>query len=178
MYNPAAGCGTVPGIGVADDENIAAEFLVEPFVEGAPGPHVTAAVEAFRGQDLPVDLGPFASTSSGGLDAIVDAIAAMIRAAMRNGASSVQLRVAPTVEELPVPTLRDALGDILRMAEREIGTTASRWNRAEKQRVVRMLDERGAFLLRGAVDDIAEIMGVSRITIYNYLNALERVSDG
>jgi predicted transcriptional regulator YheO len=41
-----------------------------------------------------------------------------------------------------------------------------------------MLHDRGAFLLRGAVDDIAEIMGVSRITIYNYLNALERVSDG
>jgi len=41
-----------------------------------------------------------------------------------------------------------------------------------------MFDERGAFLLRGAVDDIAEIMGVSRITIYNYLNALEQVPDG
>ncbi len=64
------------------------------------------------------------------------------------------------------------------MAEREIGSTASEWNRAEKQRVVRMLDQRGAFLLRGAVDDIAEIMGVSRITIYNYLNALEHDTDG
>ncbi len=30
----------------------------------------------------------------------------------------------------------------------------------------------GAFLLRGAVDDIAKIMGVSRITIYNYINTL------
>ena len=89
-----------------------------------------------------------------------------------------QLRVAATPEEIPVPTIRDALDDILRMAEREIGTAAADWNRAEKQRVVRMLDERGAFLLRGAVDDIAEIMGVSRITIYNYLNALERGSDG
>jgi predicted transcriptional regulator YheO len=37
-----------------------------------------------------------------------------------------------------------------------------------------MLDERGAFLLRGAVDDMARIMGVSRITIYNYLNAIDR----
>ena len=72
-----------------------------------------------------------------------------------------------------IPSIRDALDDILRMAERETGTLAADWNRAEKQRVVRMLDERGAFLLRGAVDDIAQIMGVSRITIYNYLNALE-----
>jgi len=178
MYKSLTGCGTVPGIGTADDGDIAAEFLVEPFVEGAPGRHVTAAVEAFRDHDLPVDLGPFASTSSGGLEAISDAIADMIRSAMRNGACSVQIRVAATVEELPGPTLHDALGDILRMAEREIGTAAAQWNRSEKQRVVRMFDERGAFLLRGAVDDIAEIMGVSRITIYNYLNALEQVPDG
>jgi uncharacterized protein YqgV (UPF0045/DUF77 family) len=162
----------------ADDRDIAAEFLVEPFVEGDPGPHVTAAIDAFDAHDLAVNLGPFASSASGRLDTMADAIADMIRAAMRSGASSVQLRVAATAGEIPVPTLRDALDDILRMAEREIGSTASEWDRAEKQRVVRMLDQRGAFLLRGAVDDIAEIMGVSRITIYNYLNALEHDTDG
>ena len=63
------------------------------------------------------------------------------------------------------------------MAERETGASASEWNREQKQRVVRMLHERGAFLLRGAVDNIAEIMGVSRITIYNYLNAIEADDD-
>jgi uncharacterized protein YqgV (UPF0045/DUF77 family) len=158
----------------AEQEHIVAEFLVEPFVEGAPGPHVTAAVDAFDDHGLSVDLGPFASFATGGLDEMADAIADMIRAAMGNGATSVQLRVAATAEEIPIPTLHDALDDILRMAEREIGTPATAWSRAQKQRVVRMLEERGAFLLRGAVDDIAEIMGVSRITIYNYLNALER----
>jgi predicted transcriptional regulator YheO len=38
---------------------------------------------------------------------------------------------------------------------------------------VRLLHERGAFLLRKAADDVADTMGVSRITIYNYLNAIE-----
>lgn len=178
MYKSARECGTVASIDAADHGDIAAEFLVEPFFEGAPGPHVAAAVEAFRGHDLSVDLGPFASSASGDLDAMAGAIADMIRAAMRNGASSVQLRVAENVEEIPVPSLHDALDDIVRMAEREIGTAPSQWDRAEKQRVVRMLHDRGAFLLRGAVDDIAEIMGVSRITIYNYLNALEHDADG
>ncbi len=152
---------------------IAAEFLVAPFVEGTPGPHVTAAVDAFDAHGLTVELGPFASSVEGDLDAMADAIAGMVRAAMSSGATSIQLRVASSADEIPIPSIRDALDDILRMAERETGTPAADWNRAEKQRVVRMLDERGAFLLRGAVDDIAQIMGVSRITIYNYLNALE-----
>jgi predicted transcriptional regulator YheO len=37
-----------------------------------------------------------------------------------------------------------------------------------------MLDQRGAFLLRKAVETVGEMMGVSRITIYNYLNAIQR----
>lgn len=153
---------------------IAAEFLIEPFVEGSPGLHVTTAIEAFTRHGLCPELGPFASSATGDIDAMADAIADMIRAAMRNGATSIRLQVAASAAEIPVPSLHNALDDILRMAEREIGSPASDWSRAEKQRVVRMLDERGAFLLRGAVDSIADIMGVSRITIYNYLNAIER----
>ena len=163
---------------MARGTEIAAEFLVAPFVEGEPGPHVTRAVDAFDRRGLVVDLGPFASSVVGDLDAMADAIADMVRAAMAGGATSIQLRVAATPQDIPIPSIRDALDDILRMAEREIGAPANEWERAEKQRVVRMLDERGAFLLRGAVDDIAQIMGVSRITIYNYLNALESESDG
>ena len=41
---------------------------------------------------------------------------------------------------------------------------------------MRLLDERGAFVLRRAVDDIADRMRVSRITIYNYLNAITAVT--
>ena len=37
---------------------------------------------------------------------------------------------------------------------------------------VRMLDEQGAFQLRKSIEYIADVMGVSRITIYNYLNAI------
>ena len=40
--------------------------------------------------------------------------------------------------------------------------------------MVRMLNERGAFLFCGAVEEVADLMGVSRITIYNYLNATRR----
>ena len=46
--------------------------------------------------------------------------------------------------------------------------------REDKQRAVRLLDERGAFTLRRAVEQVADAMGVSRITVYNYLNAIHR----
>ena len=41
----------------------------------------------------------------------------------------------------------------------------------------RILDDRGAFLLRKAVESVGEMMGVSRITIYNYLNAIQADDD-
>ena len=34
-----------------------------------------------------------------------------------------------------------------------------------------MLEERGAFQIRKSIEDTADAMGVSRITVYNYLNA-------
>ena len=154
--------------------SLAAEFLIEPFAEGMPGDHVTAAVDAFSNQGLTVDLGPFASVATGDPDAIADAVGNMIRQSMAAGASSIRIHVGPDIETLNVAPLHDALGNMIRAAERDIGTNSDQWSRAEKQQVVRMLDERGAFLLRGAVDDMARIMGVSRITIYNYLNAIDR----
>jgi len=39
------------------------------------------------------------------------------------------------------------------------------------QGTVRLLDERGAFQLRRSVEVVADALGVSRFTVYNYLNA-------
>lgn len=153
-------------------QNVAVEFLVEPFVEGSPGNHVDAAVLAFSQRDLSVELGPFSSVSGGSLEAIGEAVGAMVVDAMRAGATNINVQVASDADRLGSVTLHDALDGMMRAAERELGSESSEWNREDKQRVVRMLDERGAFLLRGAVDDIATAMGVSRITIYNYLNAI------
>jgi predicted transcriptional regulator YheO len=45
-------------------------------------------------------------------------------------------------------------------------------DRSQKQAAIRQLDEQGAFLLRGAVEDVAAMMEVSRVTLYSYLNAV------
>lgn len=159
------------GVQLTNDD-VAVEFLVEPFVEGAPGNHVDAAVAAFSSRELRVDLGPFSSVVTGPLERIGEAVGAMVVASMRAGATNINVNIANDPGRLGSVSLHDALEGMMRAAERELGTEASTWDRSDKQRVVRMLDERGAFLLRGAVDDIATAMGVSRITIYNYLNAI------
>jgi len=53
------------------------------------------------------------------------------------------------------------------------GRAASQLGRAERIALVGQLRERGVFALRGAVDDVAQRMGVSRTTIYNYLALVE-----
>ena len=56
--------------------------------------------------------------------------------------------------------------------EREFGGRLGDLDRAGKQAAIRILDERGAFTIRRAIEDVADAMGVSRITIYNYLNVI------
>jgi uncharacterized protein YqgV (UPF0045/DUF77 family) len=153
---------------------LSVEFLVEPFAEGAPGDHVQVAVDAFEKRGLEVDLGPFSSVAAGDAETVAGAVADMIRQAMAAGATSIRVHIGSDPTALSVAPLHDALDSMIRAAERDIGAKTEDWSRADKQRVVRLLDEQGAFLLRGAVDDMARIMGVSRITIYNYLNAIDR----
>ncbi|MGI9606766.1 MAG: helix-turn-helix domain-containing protein [Acidimicrobiales bacterium] len=157
----------------ANADHTVVEFLVEPFTEGEPGKHVHAAIDAFEREGIDVEFGAFSSIASGAPDAISRAVASMISSAMAAGATAIRLNVATDRTDLGVGNLQDALDAMIRAVERKIGSTPTDWTRAEKQAAVRLLDERGAFLLRGAVDDIATVMGVSRITIYNYLNAIE-----
>ncbi len=66
-----------------------------------------------------------------------------------------------------------SLDRLVLTVEEQLGSPLAELNRADKQRAVRMLDERGAFRLRKSIEDVGEAMGVSRITIYNYLSAMK-----
>lgn len=74
------------------------EFTVEPFVEGRPGPHVTAAVDAARATGAQVEFGPFGSTCRADSAAMPDILAAVTRAAFANGATHVTLNVSKVPE--------------------------------------------------------------------------------
>ena len=82
-----------------------------------------------------------------------------------------------TIAAVRLPPLHGALDRVIEGVERDLGGKLSTLSRDGKQTAIRLLDERGAFVLRRAVEDIADVMGVSRITVYNYLNALHRNSD-
>lgn len=69
------------------------EFTIEPFVEGQPGPHVTAAIEAVRALGHAVEFGPFGSGCVVPADRTADVVAAVVRAALEHGADHVNIDV-------------------------------------------------------------------------------------
>jgi uncharacterized protein YqgV (UPF0045/DUF77 family) len=73
--------------------SLVVEFTIEPFVEGEPGPHVRAAVEAAERSGVTVDFGPFGTTVSGDDDAVLTAVDRLLRAATEAGATRVSLQV-------------------------------------------------------------------------------------
>ncbi len=69
-------------------------------------------------------------------------------------------------------SLHDVLDRMVTQVETELGGNLADLERIQKQVAVRLLDERGAFRLRKSINQVADQMGVSRITIYNYLNSI------
>ncbi|MGQ4511597.1 helix-turn-helix domain-containing protein [Streptomyces sp. DW26H14] len=69
-----------------------------------------------------------------------------------------------------LPQLADSLDHILAALERTHGMPLAELDRRTKQAVVRGLEARGAFSVRHGVETVASALGVSRFTVYNYLN--------
>lgn len=78
----------------------------------------------------------------------------------------------------PAAELHGALDRLVSGVERELGRPLAALSREDKQRAVRLLDQRGAFTLRKAVEDVADALGVSRFTVYNYLNSAQPAAPG
>jgi hypothetical protein len=69
-----------------------------------------------------------------------------------------------------LPQLADSLEQILAALERRHGMPLAQLDRKSKQEIVRSLEARGAFSVRHGVETVAGALGVSRFTVYNYLN--------
>jgi hypothetical protein len=106
---------------------------------------------------------------------VVEAVGAKLVAADEREASDVPLVWdGEVVGAVRMPPLHGALERLIDAVEVELGGRLPTLSREDKQRAVRMLDQRGAFILRRSVEDVADALGVSRITVYNYLNAIHR----
>ena len=78
---------------------------------------------------------------------------------------------APADAAIGLPNLERALDELLVAGEASIGRPIAEMSRVQKQHLVKFLDERGAFSLRRSVETVADVLGVSRFTVYNYLDA-------
>lgn len=66
--------------------------------------------------------------------------------------------------------ISDLLDDIIDnvVLNKDIATLSRR----EKINLVNSLDKQGVFLMKGAIDKVAERMGISKVTIYSYIDEL------
>ncbi|WP_245527919.1 helix-turn-helix transcriptional regulator [Ammonifex degensii] len=69
-------------------------------------------------------------------------------------------------------SVQEAIDALVNQAVSLIGKQPPSMDTEEKIRLVAYLEERGAFLIRGAVDYVATILGVSKYTIYSYLQKI------
>jgi len=67
------------------------EFTIEPFREGNPGPHVTAAVDAVTALGVEVEFGPFGSSCTVSQEQLAEVSGLIVGQAFANGATHVSL---------------------------------------------------------------------------------------
>lgn len=70
-----------------------AEFVVEPFVEGRPGPHVVAAIAAAEKAGLAPDVGPFGTSIEGEVTVVLGVLPALVDDSLAGGASRISLQI-------------------------------------------------------------------------------------
>ncbi|MBJ9973925.1 PAS domain-containing protein [Pseudomonas sp. S75] len=87
------------------------------------------------------------------------------------------LGAAPTVAPLgETADLGQLMREIVEDALRRCGQ--ARMNKGAKVEAVRLMQERGLFIVKGGVEKAAQALGVTRYTIYNYLEQLRGETPG
>ncbi len=76
-------------------------------------------------------------------------------------------------EETFVKDIDEILDNIISKAIKEVGKPVSLMQKEDNLRVVEIIDEKGGFMIKGAIDLLAQRLNVSRYTIYNYLEELK-----
>ncbi len=69
------------------------------------------------------------------------------------------------------------LESLLEEAQLHVGKSSGAMNREEKKAVIRYLDEHGAFLISKSGPRVCEVLGISKFTLYNYLDAIRNQTE-
>jgi len=77
------------------------------------------------------------------------------------------------MEEPPkiAQNVSDLLDDLIEQSVRLVGKPVALMNKADKVRAIRFLNESGALLITKSGDKIAKFFGISKYTLYSYLDA-------
>ena len=75
--------------------------------------------------------------------------------------------------EIFTDNVNEVLENIIQEAIEKIGIPISLMQKEDKLMVTKIADEKGAFLIKGAITQIAKEINVSRFTIYNYLQEIK-----
>ena len=155
------------------------EFTTEPFhgEDDQLPAHVTAAADVLRYAGLSPDLGPLGTSVEGDAEVVVDAVALALKEALARGATRVTLTLGDVDSVAGAAAgsatdFTDGLARLIASVEDELGGALSDLPRAEKQHAVRLLEERGAFEMRRSAETVAEALGLTRFTVYNYRNRI------
>lgn len=84
---------------------------------------------------------------------------------IQEGKSQHQERFASDITEI--------LAAMIEEAKAQVDKPVPFMDKEDKLKVIKFLEQRGVFMIKGAVERVADDLGVSRYTIYNYLKEIE-----
>jgi predicted transcriptional regulator YheO len=72
-----------------------------------------------------------------------------------------------------VNNVNDLLDYLIQQAAAMIGKPVALMNKDEKAKAIRFLNDAGAFLITRSGDKVTEYFGISKFTLYNYINEVK-----
>lgn len=78
--------------------------------------------------------------------------------------------VAATPERIPI-SVNDLLDDLIEQAAAQIGKPVAMMTKDDKIRAIRFLNKAGAFLVTRSGDKVSKYFGISKYTLYSYIDA-------
>jgi predicted transcriptional regulator YheO len=79
---------------------------------------------------------------------------------------------SPPTEVTFVDNVAEVIDEVIREEQAKLGYALDRFDKRERVEILRALDQRGVFSVQRSVPQVAEYLGVSRVTVYAYLREL------
>ena len=76
--------------------------------------------------------------------------------------------------EIFVKTVSELLEYFLQEGLKHVGKQARRMKREDKCKFIKYLDDKGAFIISKSSERVCEFLGISRYTLYNYLDSVRK----